>query len=231
MTNVARRIGLAVAILGIMAGAAEKASAGPTVTFYTSESSFLAATSDATVINFEGIVPDNSFGSILDTQLIGGVTFTSSGGLYVAGPNAPTSGSPYESAVLNTDLNAPITSDLTSVGTNFTAVGGAFDSLLEPGSTETLVLTGTTGVLDTETVTTGTLGAGGPLDFFGWTVSGDTVVSVTSSQPNPFAGLDNFTYGFAMNAVPEPSSIVSAGIACLTGMGYFWRRRKANLAA
>ena len=231
MKNAARRLGLAVAIVGIMGCAAQTARAGATVTFYTSEASFLAATSRATVINFEGIVPDNQIGPIQDTQVIGGVTFTSSGGLYVSGANGPAAGSPYESAVLNTNFNAPIVSDLTTVGTNFTAVGGAFDSLVAPGATETLVLTGTTGVLDTETVTTGTLGVSGPLDFFGWTVSGDTIVSVTSSQTTPWAGLDNFTYGYAMNAVPEPSSIISASIAGLMGLGYFWRRRNSKVAA
>jgi hypothetical protein len=219
---------LAAAIVCVVAGAAQTTKAGPTVTFYTSQASFDAATSGLTTIDFEGIVPDNTISPILNTQVIGGVTFTSSGGLYVSGANSGTAGSPYESAVLNTNFNAPLTADVTTVGTNFTAIGGDFDSLVAPGSTMVITLTGTTGVLDTETVTTGTLGVSGPLLFFGWTVSGDTVVNVTSSQVDPWPGLDNFQYGFAGTAVPEPSSIVSGSIATLAGLGYFWRRRNAK---
>lgn len=32
-------------------------------------------------------------------------------------------------------------------------------------------------------------------------------------------------------AVPEPSTLISGGIACLLGLGYGWRRRKARAAA
>jgi PEP-CTERM motif len=35
----------------------------------------------------------------------------------------------------------------------------------------------------------------------------------------------------AVSVVPEPSTLVSASIAGLMGLGYFWRRRKAKLVA
>ena len=44
------------------------------------------------------------------------------------------------------------------------------------------------------------------------------------------SGLDNITLTANVTATPEPSTLVSAGMAGLMGLGYAWRRRKAKPA-
>jgi hypothetical protein len=91
------------------------------------------------------------------------------------------------------------------------------------------------------------------------TMPGDPLVSGYTNQSNDltafltahegqtlrlrFAEADNqlfFNFGVdrvsldvttGVSAVPEPSTLISGGIACLFGLGYGWRRRKAKLAA
>lgn len=56
-----------------------------------------------------------------------------------------------------------------------------------------------------------------------------TVYSPGAFQTNRGSGLvTRFTFGPSINAVPEPSTLVSAGIAGVLGLGYALRRRAAG---
>jgi hypothetical protein len=46
--------------------------------------------------------------------------------------------------------------------------------------------------------------------------------------PNEITALD--VIGYDVAAVPEPSTLISGGIAVLAGLGYGWRRRRAKVA-
>jgi hypothetical protein len=66
-------------------------------------------------------------------------------------------------------------------------------------------------------------------------------VGIGSYQPNQIGYFDNVridgtsiantTYDFDVAPVPEPATLISAGIACVLCLGVGLRRRKANRAA
>ena len=60
------------------------------------------------------------------------------------------------------------------------------------------------------------MGLGAPHNFFGYTVTGDTIVSVTHNLQGSFEGIDNFRFGVAgsLEVVPEPSTLLMAFSAC-----------------
>lgn len=190
-----------------------------TVTFYNDESAFMAATT-TTLIDFEGIVGDNVYSSLVSSMVVDGVTFSvSSGELAVSGKNAAVAGTPYDSALLFSNNAAPITADLTSAGTSFTAVGGFFGDIDSAGSPTTMTLIGSSGVLDTRTLTTADMGAGIASNFFGWTVTGDTIRTLTHNLNGSFEGIDDFRYG-GTSEVPVPAAIwlFSSGLLGLIGI-------------
>ena len=202
---------------------------GAFVTFYTDRASFEAALDSSTTITFEGIVADNQFSSLTPSRVVDGVTFSvSSGTLGISGRIAPVSGSPYDSALLFSNNSAPITANLTTAGSGFTAVGGFFGDIDSAGTSTIMTLVGTTGVLDVRTLTTADMGLGAPHNFFGYIVSGDTIVSVTHNLQGSFEGIDDFTFGVASadNVVPAPPAVVlfAIGAVGLAG-GRALRRR------
>jgi hypothetical protein len=69
---------------------------------------------------------------------------------------------------------------------------------------------GGTSFLETINISTGAVTQVGDMGVIG--------ISALAFQPN-------------VAAVPEPSTLISGGIACMLGVGYGWRRRKARLAA
>lgn len=79
----------------------------------------------------------------------------------------------------------------------------------------------------------------GGVAFAGFTDAGKLIssITVTSGTVGPggfgdFIGVDDvrFQSGPLTTPVPEPSTIVSAGIAFAMGLGYVWRRRKPTAA-
>lgn len=74
-------------------------------------------------------------------------------------------------------------------------------------------------------------GATLPVTSFSFTASSIRVEvgSYTVGAPGSLSA--TFAIQTAVAAVPEPSTLISGGIACLFGLGYGWRRRKAKLAA
>ena len=78
----------------------------------------------------------------------------------------------------------------------------------------TLRLTGTSGILDERYIQLGIATAGKPKTFFGYTVTGDTIVSFSEDVSTSAAAFDNFTYG---SVVPEPSFYTTS--MCVLGLG------------
>ncbi len=66
--------------------------------------------------------------------------------------------------------------------------------------------------------------------FVGFISSATDIVSASLYGNNDFHsfGIDNFTYSQSAAAVPEPSSIVSGGLACLIGALGAWRVRRGR---
>jgi hypothetical protein len=186
-------------------------------TFYTDRAAFEAQLSSSTTIDFEGIAPDS--GTVNWTPGLTDVAFT---GLSprVVGANALGGyyGVPYQSALLTIGYRGTVTADLTPAGSGFTAVGGWFGNIMEDTGA-TLILHGSGGVLDTQTIIAGDLGAGEVEQFYGWIVEGDEITAVSHAVDSYFEGIDNFTYGYA---IPEPSITALAGV---TFLGFLAVRR------
>lgn len=179
-----------------------------TVVFFSDREAFEAALTMFTTEDFEGIVGSSEYAnwdaSMTDVDFSGVV-------LRVVGPTvAGFSGAPYESTILANTYKGTITADLTATGGTFNAVGGWFGNI-DGGAggayTEsTLVLTGTTGVLDTRILPIGDMGAGDAEVFYGWIVYGDEIVSISHSLTgggHGWEGLDNLTYGFDDNVFED----------------------------
>lgn len=198
-----------------------------TVTFYDDLSLFMAATT-TTLIDFEGIVADNERTNFINPIIVDGVTFGAPTGTFaVAGKDASLSGSPYESALLASINSSPITADLTTVDqttadSEFTAVGGFFGDINSSGTLTTMTLIGTTGVLDTRSLITADMGFGLTHNFFGWTVSGDTILSLTHDLDGNYEGIDDFRYG---TVVPVPAAVWLFGSGLLGLIGFARRKR------
>lgn len=187
-----------------------------TVTFYTDRPTFEAALSSSSVIDFEGLAPDSSYVyynvAMTDVDFYGGVQ------PIVAGANAGNANGPYDSAIFSVySAASSISADMTTAGSGFTAVGGRFGDMFADRQT-TLTLMGSNGILDTQTVTAGDMGAGNAETFYGWTVQGDEITGV-SHVSDGVETLDDLIYGYA---IPEPASLSLIGL--VTGGIYFIRR-------
>jgi PEP-CTERM motif len=219
MRHVTRRIGLAVAVLGLVIGAAP-ARAG---FVFTDRAAFLADVQPGYYLeDFNGL-PGN-------TDLGPSVSFSGGGFSYDAtNPNDlfTTPSIAGDVALSTFDSGQSIT--ITFTGAPVTAVGGNIfgsdiSGIYTPGAI-------TMQLDDGESIT---LPNPDPTSFAGF-ITSSPIVSV-SIFPEGFnsaywATLDNLIVGqAAVTAVPEPSSLISAGIAGVLGLGYGWRRRRARVA-
>ena len=67
-------------------------------------------------------------------------------------------------------------------------------------------------------------------NFYGFSGVAFNQIRITVASFNNAALLDNLQLGNAASAVPEPSTLVMAGVATLSGLGVGWRRRKRAIA-
>jgi len=190
-------------------------------TIYTSESAWAAAVSGITTVNFEGIAPVNSYQAYSGSTVVGGLTFSTDGALFVIGDNF------YGFGVATLSGQGPGTSNTdhlsVTLPTAVTAIG--FDFIVDPG---TVTVTLSDGVTDQLTA------ANSPSTlFFGVTaVSG--ITSVDISEPYSLAAaslnLSDFSYATANPvATPEPrSSILLVALLGAFGLVMHRRRRQAK---
>jgi hypothetical protein len=191
------------------------------LTFYGDRSSYEAATTGNTVIDFEGIAADNDFTPVpLPVGLtVSGVNFTidqatSDGFLFVVGKGYYYAG------------NSVLTSQQSTLDTNnlvITLPGGFTAIAMDLGSFigQTFTFTLSTGDTFTEPAP-----ALPDLGFAGFT-STVPIVSLRIDSPKAdVMNLDNFTFGTA--TVPEPGALALLGAGALGLAG--WSRRRGRRA-
>ena len=209
------------------------------VEFITDRAAFEARLITATLIDFEGIVPDDetTVNPATLVETIGGVTFSVPvhvSAIAVSGKNGEfMQDAPFDSALLFSNASGgPITAVLPSDGVEYTAIGGFFGNIHRAGVMSNLTLVGDDGVLDSRTLVTADMGEGTDSNFFGWIVSGDSIISITHDLEGgsaDFTGVDDFIFGIANThapVVPEPSTIAIWSLLGLVGAGVQRRRRQ-----
>jgi hypothetical protein len=213
MRATVRRLALAAAVLGPMAGSTQAGT-----TFFTGRASYNAATTGNTTINFEGIAPPND--SIFEPTppgiTLSGVNFTidhtnNNSSLFVIGDGFYYAGTSVLSSQFSDTGPDNIVVTLPRASTAFAVDFGTFNQ-------SPVTFTLSTG----ETFTQPTPAFPG-LVFLG-VVDTTPFTSVRLSQPIGDAlNLADVTFG--TSAVPEPSALAMGSLAALTGLGLGWWRR------
>ena len=194
---------------------------------FDNRAAFDAATTGRSVIDFEGIAPDEGFQFLPAPPgiTLSGVNFTidratSNGNLFVIGDNFYYT----TNSVLSSSESrlAPISDNvLITLPGAFTAIAVDFGSFL---AGRPVTFTPSTG--DAFTRTTPSF----PNLAFVGVVSDAPITSLTISKPSVVGvdtvlNLDNFTFG---QAVSEPSTFALASVGVLTALGFWLRRRSCS---
>jgi hypothetical protein len=220
MMGMTRRIALAAAVLGTVAGGAGEARA------------------DLVTFDFEGLAatappPGGALASLVLTEPGLTLTLTREGGQRFDIFNNALSPFPASYGTRSLDPFSGVTSPTAIIGTFSSAVDGVSIDLGDFGDdADNLLLEAFSGLGGTGTLlasATGTLPGGG-FAFTGTTLS----VTATGISSIRFIGglppgansvfYDNITAN--VTAVPEASSIAMGGLVVLAGLGHAWRRRK-----
>lgn len=216
--------GLALASLPIVSHAAL------VVTTFSDEGSFLSAAGlGLSLATFDGL-GNNTYQTLSNAQsplIPTGVTFSSTGGgaadLFVApagfGGQADIDSDSLFANFFGTPLIASFSPGVTAIGSEVISYVGS--------ATILVTIADALGNLSSISVTP----AVNDEAYLGLVVSGGQIASISWDPPNDFtAGIDNFRFGQAAAAVPEPATLGLVAIA-LFGMLARGRRKEVGLTA
>lgn len=198
---------------------------------YTNRAAFEAATTNRTVIDFEGITNQSHWYGNSTGSAFGGVTFTeSSGRLFVLTPSAyGTSGTTayLTNALGRSPIIATFAEPHYAVGMD---IGQLFNS--DGASSGSIVVSIPNGPA-LGLVGPGLAGTSLPLTFFGWV--SDTPFSSVEFYSTLGSMIDNFTFGERLEttAVPAPGSamLLGVGMTSLAGFRAVRGKKPAVVAA
>ena len=228
MMRMTSRFALAVAVLGLVAGAASRA--GAAIVTFTDRALFLAAAGPGlTSEDFQGLGGNTyqTLNSSIEPSIPAGVTFSSIFGtaddLFVAPAGFAGNPAIVTDSLFASFFGTPLIADFSPL---VTAVGSDLIAFDFAGGTATITVSVREpgGATSSYNVTPPV----GSATFFGVIATGGTTIDrLAYAPPARFtAGVDNFLFG-QVTAVPEASTVAMAGVVALAGLGYGWRRKRA----